>query len=367
MHSVSKPLMRSCFAFLFLAVTAAHGAIEQRCTDLGSACLCSEPLNTATYTAVPGAPFAWNPADTLSTEKECNLEGLGKGALFEGSASGTTDKFGTNAQAILGTLPAGHTNTHVLRGPDGHTGQWFLGHQFASGDPTVRSSLRFYVYFSNPYQQAADSTCLNSGKLTQMGPRGAITTNATGNGWGIYSWNASGTPADAWKATPVVNASSAQPDCCAIGPGDVSPTGPNRTLFNLNALQGKWVRVETVMHNRAGTPGWSIEMYMKNITDDGLEYQILNTAVACSTADCGAGTGWVAPDYTVNFKPSGPINDMWLDLFRNGTCTGYLAVSHIMVAAWATDLGQRIGAAAEIEGGMGDTLAPAAPTQLAVL
>ena len=40
-------------------------AAEQRCTELGSSCSCSEPLNTTSYTADPNGDGRWiNPSDS---------------------------------------------------------------------------------------------------------------------------------------------------------------------------------------------------------------------------------------------------------------------------------------------------------------
>ena len=47
---------------------------EQRCTELGASCLCSEPLNTTTFA---GGPDFWNPAD--STTKQCSVESASPG------------------------------------------------------------------------------------------------------------------------------------------------------------------------------------------------------------------------------------------------------------------------------------------------
>ena len=346
---------------IFWGASVEAGAAEQRCNQLGANCACSEPLNTPTYTLAAGANWGWNPAD--STTKECAIEGLA-GAVYSIATLGINTKFGTNDSTILGALPAGHTNTYVLRGEDGYTGQWFLGHQFSGSVSHVRRAMRFYHYYSNPYQQASTASCGNNGKLTQLGPSGGVTTNSAGGAWAIYSWNASSQPQDAWVANPVVKASSAQPDCCSAGPG--SDAGAQSAL-SLSKLQGHWVRTEMIVKNSSGTPGFVFQMYMKDVTANGPEYKVIDTSIACSAGVCGAGTGWVAPDYTANFDPPKALNDFWMDLFRNGTCTGFQAVSHILAAAWDTDAGQRIGAAVEIEGGGGgDTTAPAAPTNLIV-
>ena len=101
---------------VFFGVTGTAQAVtgmERRAVELGANAVCSEPLNTNIYTRVL---TSWlNPAD--STTKECTGQD-GIAAI----ARTPDDFFGTNDSAILGLLPAGHTNTWVFRGADGHIG-----------------------------------------------------------------------------------------------------------------------------------------------------------------------------------------------------------------------------------------------------
>src|SRR5262245_36188306 len=87
-------------------------AAEQRCTELGTNCLCSEPLNTNSL--VYSSPY-YNPAD--STTKECDgFDAIPGKAIVRPNGGLLT----TNDAMIMGALPAGHTNTYVVRGPEGH-------------------------------------------------------------------------------------------------------------------------------------------------------------------------------------------------------------------------------------------------------
>jgi hypothetical protein len=54
-------------------------------------------------------------------------------------------------------------------------------------------------------------------------------------------------------------------------------------------------------------------------------------------------------------------SDFWIiNGYRQGVCRGYREFSHAMMARWATNAGQRIGAAVEVEGG-GPATRPATP------
>lgn len=326
-----------------LCVTTVQ-AEEQRCKDLGANCICSEPLNTNSYSLVTGTVWAWNPADSIV--KECAIEGV-QGGAYELGTQGTNTKSPTNSATVLSAFPSGHSVSYVLRGGDGHADLWFLGTKLTSSHPTARVAMRAYHYFSGNYGWNG-GTCSNSGKLTQLGPIGMITSNSNGN-YGLYSFGGNGT------------FSPSNPDCCSRGPG--YDPGSVSAISTSN-MRGKWFRTEIIVKNRSGSPGLVFQMYMKDVTNNGPEYKVIDTSIACSTADCGPGSGWISPSYTSNLAPPGgrPISDLWWDFFRNGSCSGFAAISHILVAGWSTDAGQRIGSAVEIEGGGGGGALSPPPT-----
>ncbi len=74
-------------------------AAEQRCGELGSNCVCSEPLNTNSIVWNSGTG---NPNDSTPATKECSAIGQG-GTIYRGNE----DLTGTNDPTILGALPAG--------------------------------------------------------------------------------------------------------------------------------------------------------------------------------------------------------------------------------------------------------------------
>jgi hypothetical protein len=47
--------------------------------------------------------------------------------------------------------------------------------------------------------------------------------------------------------------------------------------------------------------------------------------------------------------PPAPIDSLVMNLYRQGSCTGWLGVSHYVATAWDTNAAQRIGPAVEIE------------------
>jgi len=325
-----------------LCVTNAQ-AEEQRCKDLGANCICSEPLNTPTYVNVSSGQW-FNPAD--STVKECSSSGAFPGAALE-SGSGWVYQTTSSGEAI-NNLPPGHTNSFVLRTNDGRGGQ-AIGGKYPSGTPTARRVVRFYKYYSSNYSFVNEvSGCLNSNKIAQAGFNGALTGGPmfteTAGTWSFYDieqslyWN--------------MNANG----CCENGPGG---TGPS-----LASIKGKWIRYEFVIHNAAVSgPATTWEVFLKNVTDNTPEMKIIDSSVPTAMTD---GINWTTALAT-SLHPTREWNELSIDLFRNGTCTGFAGVSYYMTAAWSTDAGQRIGAAAEIEGSGGTgNIPPPAPANLRV-
>jgi len=327
---------------------------EQRCTDLGANCICSEPLNTTTYTVVPGTNFAFNPAD--STTKECAVEGLA-GAVYEIDPNENPDVRATNDSTVMNRLPPGHTNSFVLRGPiDNTVGLLFIGTKLKPSDPTARVAIRAYVFYSPTFNFHNDTNpafqgCNNSGKIWQPWPSSSpgsgpiLQSSADGIGWGAYSWA---------RYSPFI-------DCCTLGPG-YDPA----SLVSSDGKRGRWWRTELIITKR-DSGGVQFKAYFKDVTNNGPEFVAWDTSKACGTTPeppgCGPGTGWTSVMATGLIPPS-VVDNLLLDGFRDkgtGTsCTGFAAYAHIMVAGWNTDAGQRIGPAKEIEGG-GTASSPSAP------
>jgi hypothetical protein len=303
---------------------------EARCDELGANCICSEPMNTSTWTDALNSIW-FNPSDT--TTKQCSSSGVVAGGFLE-DGSGFTDYSGVSSGEQITNLPAAHTNTYVLKIADGQGGT-AAGHRFSGGDPTARRAIRFYKYYSSsPAYDWVGGACLNSNKIAQGGWNGALTGGPmfteTAGTWSFYDINT------AYGHNESV-------DCCdGPGPGE-SATGPA-----LSTLRGKWIRYEAVFTNLTTSGASSFQWYMKNVTDNTAEIRLVDT-----TQSNGTGVGKWSTSNASNFGYTTVMDELSINMFRNGTCAGSASFSHYLAAAWSTDAGQRIGAATEIEGGGG--------------
>jgi hypothetical protein len=332
--------MTILLAAIFPGAKQAH-AEEKRCKDLGANCVCSEPLNTNSYSLVAGTTWAYNPAD--SAAKECAVEGAQGGVIEDNSFRYSPVSSGETINA----LPAGRTNTWVLTtvndasNPAG--GGMFVGTHFPDSSPTARIALRGYRYYSSTYTFTNQtSTCANSSKLMQFGPNAPLLDGASGSHQ-LYAWTSA-----TWNLPSGF-------DCCWFGPG---PTNVQGTYTSGN-FRGKWYRIEAVVRNTLPTgPTTVIEIYRKNVTDNGPEEKIIDTAIPTSQP---VGTQWTAA-LAGSLKPRNRVNEVWFNLFRRDKCEGFVGLSHIMAAAWDTDNGQRIGGAYEIEGGAAPSPDSTAPS-----
>jgi len=280
----------------FLCVLAAQ-AEEQRCAELGANCICSEPLNTTTFT---GGPPSWNPAD--STTKQCSAEGVAGGAI----ARNTRDLAGSSDATALAALPAGHSVSHFLRAGDGHSGIFFVGNGGGVSSSFVRLAARWYIWYTPVFDFKAEGSCENS-KIAELNNNARIDYTV-----GFHTYNY-------LEFSPSI-------DCCVSGPG------PSHSLPS-SQLKGKWWRYEVVMTNRSG-PNFGLQMYGKNVTDDGPELTIIDLSVDKRVS---------------NLTPPSLMSAILVNNYRQGTCRGWLGISHYMTAGWTTNAGQRIGPAAEIE------------------
>ncbi|MCI0372500.1 MAG: hypothetical protein L0214_14295 [candidate division NC10 bacterium] len=313
-----------CWALLVVFVTSSP-AEEQRCTGLGANCVCSEPFNTNNL--VETQTFWKNPAD--STTKQCSTAGIAGGSLEANPVSKIIPR---NDAQLRNALPAGNSIQWAVGGTNGHLGIFFAGHTHSSATFTKRLAARFYIYHSTDYQFAQEGVCTNS-KLMQFTGPNSLLDKSFGH-IHMYNFLAS----DGW---------SPGQDCCFNGPG------PDQGAIQKADWRGNWWRLEAVYINRAG-PNWRFLLYAKNVTTNGPEYLIVDTAASGTQLVGGA-----------NMSPPGRQDAMAINNYRETGCNGWQAFSHYMMAGWDTDAGQRIGAAAEIEGG-GGTTPPAVPTNLRV-
>jgi hypothetical protein len=307
-------------------------AAEKRCDDLGANCVCSEPLNTNTLNAT-GSYF--NPAD--STTKECNVEGVA-GAVFARNSNDITQ---TNNSTIFAAFPSGHQVSFVSRGSDGHVGIFWVGARLGSSF-VKRAAIRLYTYYSSNFQFAYTASCQNHKHFeTDSMITSFEGTDAAGNGGGThnaYNW---------------LNGWNHAVDCCSRGPNSINYFG----VTPASAKRGKWWRIELVLTNRAGgsSPnGFRAQIYEKNVTDNGPDELVLDTG---GTFFSGLQTWGAWTDLT----PPSRQDALNFAAYRQNICAGYYAFSHVLVAGWDTDQGQRIGIAYEVEGSR-----PSAPGNLRI-
>src|SRR5215472_16779676 len=374
-------------------------AAEQRCTELGANCVCSEPLNTTSYAY---AGVYYNPGDTTSQECQVTFGEGGPGYALRHTynVAGPTDVWGTNDPTILSRLPKRQSVLqYVARSWDGHVNELALGHNVWGYNPCptylcsrtaldavtpgvisgsyvskVRLNFRYYVYFSDNYAFSLDDlgpNCTNGKEalvdnidLTHGGGSKIIAYNF---GWGYDASTCAAiglAPGCGNFKIDGVGGSSWEGDCCNTGP---TTAAADQGPLSSSTWRGKWWRFEIAVTNRFG-PGYRLQVFLKNVTDDQPEQTIIDTNGSYGWG----GSNWVPSTQLVPSEMT-PLFYYWVGGkyygYRAGTCPGFVALSHFTMAQWDTNTGQRIGAAYEVEGGSPqplDTMAPAAPTSLRV-
>ena len=323
------------FIFLFMLLASPIVAQETRCGELGANCLCSEPMNTATYAQ---SGNYWNPAD--STTKQCTVTSAGAGYTIERS---TADIMGASAAthpAAFAALPPGATITRFMKASDNHSGIFYVG-SWGHSSYFTRYAVRWYKYFSSNYQPGIKLTSCVGDKLfyTWVNQGGDYTGVADGNdAWNYYGFTRNQFTNDG---------ATFYKDCCHTGPIS-GAWKPNGTSF-----LGKWIRFETIYTNRgAGMHHFNIQAYYLNVTTNpnGTPTKFIDLRESCPGCGYFDG-GW---DPVPNLVATQNYSTMIVNYREYGSspgCAGYSGTSHVMYAGWDTDFGQFIGAAREIESG----------------
>ena len=383
-------------------------AAEQRCSELGANCVCSEPMNTNVVVNVG----AWaNPGD--STTKECTIEAFGDPSLV-GLAiqSGGTTITGASDPIVLGRLP---NRTAALqfyvRSINNYADNFNIGHTQAYAttraamDPlipgtvttgarteyvaTARVVARAYMYHSDNFTFTGGNNgqCTNFKRLqadTILATHGDQTDpsiSAYNFGWEFDDAQCaafgSGPGCGHFKRNGIGGTNLVE-DCCNGGP-NLGDSGPHTAA----EYQGKWWYFEWAITNRMG-PGYRLEVWARNVTDNGPERKVVDTN---GNGSGPYGNTFVGPYPQLTpheINPEGFFGaQMKTEGFRQGDflpdgnsnpandpdCLGFVAISHFMIAQWDTNTGQRIGPAYEVEGGVFQPpteTAPEAPTGLRV-
>ena len=317
-------------AILILLFSFGAQAEEQKCSNMGAACLCSEPLQATSYTALGDIKYD----ATDSTTKECHTDGVNHSAVISAAGGPIVSSDAT----ALAALPSGHSVSRFLRRVDDHLGMYMVGGIGKVGSSTldakyVRIAARWYIYRTPIFDFVGEETCNNS-KVAQLDAGVVIDYDARGTArfheYNFVTW------------TPAI-------DCCLFGP-DGNPTQPTAQF------KGKWWTYEIVITNRSG-PATNVQMYIRNVTDNGPEIKVIDMA---------------ADSRTNNLTPPVILSRILVNNFRSvpaGTsdeCRGWVGTSHYLFAGWETNSGQRIGPALEIEGGGLPPAIPPPPTNLRV-
>lgn len=306
---------------------------ENHCDDLGSICICSEPLDTTSFTTV--FTDYDNPGDT--TSKQCTHEDIPSNIGF---AVYKTSQLTTPAAS---SLPAGNTVGHVWRlTPAGAstvgTGVGYI--TIPSG--TKRFCVRHYVKFSPDY---ADNNC-GLGKFTD-------------SKWAAASPNfqlLTGTNGLPSNGEAFSCADSSEGINCAMT-HDLAPAD----------IIGEWTRVEMCLEHTAGFGSGSsgdvyVEGYWTAITgakaghSTTVDYSVLKSSITLGFPDTFRmiARAFRGDDNLTCCEPGHEDATDCLTHRTHPSVTAYREYSHAMLAAWTfQQRGLFIGAASEIEGGGG--------------
>jgi hypothetical protein len=357
------------------------GGSEDRCDALGAVCFCSEPFNTQTYAHIGCCDN--NPADT--TAKQCNYSGSSGNAIeMFNDAGGNELPIGAPLQSSV--LPNKKAEAlYYLRGNrngNGTGNNGGTGHfSFNVGDRSVAPAgkqekicARWYLYHSDTRRGDAQNHWFGQGDGTSCQQ---ATKMIHGSGWQngnsyITSNNAERTiETDGWINSFWGTSGGVLSSSPLWSPAGQLACGPGTS----NLWCGNWIRLEMCADKAAGASnndGARFRLYWKNITDNTPERLIMDTY-----AD-GPDNASHAANGNQNLLIGSVYSDFGLNNYRQATssqgCQGWRGVSHYMIATWgASDLSpgydqfsnasteldcglnckNRIGAAAELEGGGG--------------
>src|SRR5882724_1064024 len=125
-------------------------AQEQRCTDLGANCICSEPMNTSSLTVPPGsADFGIGFAD--GGTRKCKYLGI-PNTVGEIPASSRSQYFMSNTASTINALTNTGNPAFVFSGREGNTGALILGHSDLPSWNQTRVAMRWYRYYSPNFE-----------------------------------------------------------------------------------------------------------------------------------------------------------------------------------------------------------------------
>lgn len=289
---------------LLLFLDQAHSA-EKLCDNLGTFCVCSEPLNSQQVIPAAGgnANLGVNPTD--STSKECNASFSGKAVYAENGGA---------AVAAFG-FPAGNTLNYVWRIDSGGIASLDGNRMnYSTGTVCTRIYQRFTDNFPDPLNPAR-------GKLMELSFEGSSPANRYMN---QMQWDEDKAPS---KIRMEIVGSSYGVDQLLI---EDDPLKPN---VKLPDCKNSWCRMEQC-----------IDRYNDGRIVSRGRVVVVNTGVTLTKVS-SAGT-MVGPKN---------LDVVWIgNMFRQSASQGSRYISHGMQAFWPQADGNAwIGKALEIETGTG--------------
>lgn len=347
------------------------GAMETRCTTMDTDCLCSEPLQSTTYTDL-GSGFA--NGDTAETKPCAYWDGPTRRLNYAFGATGTFAgdmAVGSNS-TVLAALPNRTASMARYLRPKydlfgtGNPSTIRLG--YSNIDLTTRGikrlSLRWYRYQSSDYEWAqmyhsapndTSKKCTN-GKIVYQNSSYYQNPTLTWQSYGDmvggpYNFSSAG----GWHHGAY---SSFE------GMSAWIPTAGSAPI-ELTSTRGKWARYETIVRRPrkvdSDASGFDVELWIKNVTDGGANNQVAKFSAGCTgcmTLNGVSGQNFV---WGTGSHPNVDMQDLHIEDYRasdttqtpeaDGKCYGWQAYAYVMMAAWTTDNGTEfIGAANEVEG-----------------
>ena len=348
-------------------------AYENRCGALGVNCVCSEPLQSTSYTDVFGSYAIGN----VTQSKPCAAWDSPLATVnFSFGATGTFAgdmTIGTDS-TILAKLPSRNTAAmaryvrpkYDLHGT-GNPSTLRFGH--VNMDLTTRGikrlSLRWYRYQSSDYEWAQmyhvaphDTTkkCTN-GKIVYQNYYHRTDPTLT---WQSYGDRVGGP----YNLRNTGNWSHGGYAAFSGMKAWIPTAGANPIA--LTSTRGKWARYETIVRRPryadSSTQGFDVELWVKNVTDNGQNNQVAKLSAGCTA--CMTINGVTDQNFVwgTGTHPNVDMRDLHIEDYRasdttqtteaDGYCYGWQAYAYVMIAGWTTDTGSEfIGAADEVEGG----------------
>jgi hypothetical protein len=312
-------------ALMFWAGSAS--AEEQRCRELESRCICSEPLNTTNFVPITlpdDNAENLNPAD--STTKACNSPNTIQ--VYDFAAPSLDNVI----SQVEDGMPSVNTVDRVFRWNKGHGGLAVFGN-YNLQPSTKRVCFRHYLRMSPDYDGGDFATNPSSpncdaGKFTQMKFGGNSYDNQMGSG----GHRGRGQRMEWWH-TLAAGGSVNQPSSGSLAYSD---------------CYGHWCRLEVcVSGNFAGSGNLFSEAYVVRLSD-GKRRDWPRFSLGTGSPGLRMDLAWIVNAF--RGTPNDPLtcgNGVPADVVG-----AYRDLSHAMQAEWDTDVaGTFIGPAYEVEGG----------------